>query len=190
MKRVKRKDHLVWIDLEMTGLDPDRDRIIEIASFVTDGDLKLIAYGPCLVIHQPPKVLNTMDQWNQKQHRKSGLLEEVKRSHFSVKDAESLTLEFLRSTCFPKASPLCGNAVHHDRRFLIKYMPRVHQFLHYRHIDVSTVKSLIHRWFPKGKKFLKKKTVSHRALPDILDSVEELKFYRKVYFKSLSTGQT
>ena len=180
---MKAKSYMVWIDLEMTGLDPEKQRIIEIASVVTDDNLSPVAEGPHLVIHQPPRVIASMDTWSKKQHAKTGLTEEVIRSKVSLKEAEKKTLAFLEKNCFPQASPLCGNTVHHDRRFLIKYMPKVHDFLHYRHVDVSTIKDLVARWYPNDKAFLKKKD-SHRALADILESIEELKFYREKYFRT------
>ena len=182
MKPERNKYNLVWIDMEMTGLDPEKEGIIEIASLVTDGNLNILAEGPDLVIHQPPRLLKAMDAWNRKQHKKSGLIEEVEKSKIHLKKAEQLTLHFIQEYCLPKKSPLCGNAIHHDRRFLIKYMPKVHRYLHYRHVDVSTVKDIISRWYPKNKN-LPQKTESHRALSDIRESLEELRFYREVYFR-------
>lgn len=181
MPSKKSKDHLVWMDLEMTGLDPEKEGIIEIATLVTDGDLQVIAEGPHLVIHQERALLEGMDAWNRKQHKKSGLLEEVKRSRMTAQKAERRTLTFLRKYCFAGKSPLCGNSVHHDRRFLIRWMPRLHAFLHYRHVDVSTLKALVRRWYPMGKPFPKPRE-SHRALTDILSSIGELRFYRNTYF--------
>jgi len=177
----KSNDNLVWIDLEMTGLDPEKEKIIEIATLVTDGELNLLATGPRFVIHQPPRILKAMDEWNQKQHKKSGLIEEVVNSKLSVGEAEERTFEFISRYCYEKKSPLCGNAVHHDRRFLIQYMPQIHEYLHYRHIDVSTLKTVVALWYPKAKEIPKKKG-AHRALDDILESIEELKFYRKNFF--------
>ena len=176
------KSPLVWMDLEMTGLDPDKENIIEIATLITDGDLRVIAEGPALVIHQKPKLLKNMDDWNKKQHEKSGLLEEVRNSKITVKEAEERTLDFLKLYCEPKKSPLCGSSIHHDRRFLILYMPQLHEFLHYRHIDVSTLKSLIERWYPKNKEAPKRKD-AHRARGDLVESLDELKFMREHYFK-------
>lgn len=178
----KHKDNMVWIDLEMTGLDPEKEGIIEIASLVTDGDLNVIAEGPDLVIHQSAKLLKSMDEWNQKQHKKSGLIEEVKASKISMKKAEKLTLEFIKQYCFPKKSALCGSSVHHDRRFLIRYMPKLNAYLHYRHMDVSTLKDLVRRWYPSHKE-APKKSETHRAKADILESIEELRFYKKTYFR-------
>ena len=174
---------MVWIDMEMTGLDPEKNRIIEIAMIITDGNLNVLAEGPDLVIHQPASFLKGMDEWNQEHHAKSGLLEAVKESTLTVKKAEQLTLEVIKEYCNPKKAPLCGNSVHHDRRFLVNYMPAIDQYLHYRHIDVSTLKALIVRWYPKDKDKVPPKGKAHRALADIRESIDELKFYRERYFK-------
>ena len=173
---------MVWIDLEMTGLDPGKEGILEIASIVTDSDLKVLAEGPRLAIHQAAKLLKAMGPWNRTQHRASGLLEEVRQSKISVKKAEKMTLDFLKKFCKRGKSPLCGNAVHHDRRFIVKYMPKLHRFLHYRHVDVSSIKDLIQRWYPRDRN-QPKKSASHRALADIRESIEELRYYRENYFK-------
>jgi oligoribonuclease len=176
------KNHLVWMDLEMTGLDPEKEGIIEIATIITNGDLDVVAVGPNLVVRQSGKLLKSMDEWNRTQHAKSGLTELVRRSKTSVKEAERQTLEFLKTYCAPKKSPLCGSSVHHDRRFLVKYMPRIHEYLHYRHIDVSTVKALVERWYPRDRK-LPKHRDAHRALQDLQDSIEDLRHLRRHYFK-------
>ncbi len=181
MTPVKPKSLMVWIDMEMSGLDPEKEHILEIATIITNWDLEIIEEGPDLVVHQPNRVLKGMDDWNQKQHKKSGLIEEVRKSKMSVKRAEKLTLEFIRNHCVAKQSLLCGSAVHHDRRFLIKYMPKVSEFLHYRHVDVSSIKALVSNWYPKNKE-LPKKTENHRALSDIRESIDELRYYRKTYF--------
>lgn len=173
---------MVWIDMEMTGLDPEKEGIIEIATIVTDSELNLLEEGPELVIHQKDSLLKRMDAWNQHQHKKSGLIEKVKKSKLTLKQAETKTLRFIKKFCLHKKAALCGNSVHHDRRFIIKYMPKLNEFLHYRLVDVSTVKDLIRRWYPKNKS-LPKKTETHRALSDIRESIEELRFYRKHYFK-------
>ncbi len=178
----KNKDNMVWIDLEMTGLDPEKEGIIEMATIITDSDLNILEEGPELVIHQSDKLLKKMDEWNQNQHKKSGLIDKVKKSKITVKQAEAKTLRFLKKYCFHKKAVLCGNSVHHDRRFIIKYMPRLDEFLNYRLVDVSAVKDLVRRWYPKNKS-LPKKQESHRALSDIRESIEELRFYRKTYFK-------
>lgn len=179
---LKSKNNMVWIDLEMTGLDLEREGIIEIATIITDSNLNIVAEGPNLAIHQNASLLRKMDEWNQKQHKQSGLLAEVKESKITIKRAEEMTLEFIKQYCIPKKSPLCGNAIHHDRRFMIKYMPRLNEYLHYRHVDVSTLKDLVQRWYPKSKD-LPKKNDAHRALTDIHASIEELRFYRQHYFK-------
>jgi len=176
------KDNMVWIDMEMTGLDPEKDGILEMATIVTDSQLNIIAEGPNLVIHQPEKTLRAMDDWNRKHHGKSGLLKAVRKSKITLRKAEQLSLDFIKKYCVPQESPLCGNSVHQDRRFLIRYMPKMDAYLHYRHVDVSTVKTLIRRWYPKGKSAPHKKD-SHRALNDIRESIEELRFYRKHYFR-------
>jgi len=170
--------------MEMTGLDPDREAIIEIATLITDAELNIVAEGPDLVIHQPPRILKSMDHWNQTHHEKSGLLEEVKRAKVSLEQAEDRTLDFIKKHCEIHKSPLCGNSVHHDRRFLAKYMPSIHKYLHYRLIDVSTVKGLITRWYDAELISPPAKDGKHRAMQDIRESVEELRYYRKNFFKA------
>ena len=187
MEPTKSKDNLVWIDMEMTGLDPKKEGIIEMASIVTDKNLNTLEEGPNLILHQSQKLLKTMDRWNKTHHKKSGLLDAVKKSKITVKRAEKLTLDFLKKYCLPGKSLLCGNAVHHDRRFIIKYMPKLDKFLHYRHIDVTTLKALVKWWYPKNKNLPKKKD-AHRALDDIRESIEELRFYRETYFKEAKEG--
>ena len=176
------KDNLVWVDMEMTGLDPEKEQIIEIASIITDGNLDILEEGPSLVVHQPLRLLRAMDEWNTNQHTKSGLVAKVRKSKISVRKAEAMTLEFIKKYCLPGKSPLCGNAIHHDRRFLIKYMPKLNAYLHYRHVDVSTIKGLVDRWYPKNKN-LPVKSEAHRALDDIRESIQELRFYRRTYFR-------
>lgn len=179
----KDKNNLVWVDLEMTGLDPEKEQIIEIATVITDSNLRILATGPNYVIHQNIKILKGMDEWNQKHHKKSGLIEEVKSSKITLKQAEYATLDFIKEYAFDKKSPLCGSSVHHDRRFLIKHMPKVDEYLHYRLVDVSTVKGLVAKWYSQDKKIFPKKKDAHRALPDILESIDELRFYKNNYFK-------
>lgn len=181
MTAKKNKNNLVWIDLEMTGLDPKREKIIEIATIITDQELNVLAEGPNLIIHVGESVLRAMDEWNQKQHGRSGLIEAVRQSKITTKQAETETLEFIKEYCIVNTASLCGNAVYHDRRFLIKYMPLIHEFLHYRLVDVSTIKGLVARWYPEVRYPYKKKE-SHRALSDIQESIEELKYYRANYF--------
>jgi oligoribonuclease len=173
--------NLVWIDLEMTGLDTQRDQIIEIATVVTDSELGVLAEGPVTAIHQPPDVLAAMDDWNQTQHRKSGLLEQVRRSRVGVLDAQQMTLDFVRLYVPPATSPMCGNSVCQDRRFLHRLMPDLERFFHYRHLDVSTVKELARRWAPPLAPF--EKDSAHRALDDIRASIEELRYYRRHLFR-------
>ena len=182
MEHKKSKDNLVWIDMEMTGLDVEKERIIEVASIITDKNLNILEEGPNLIIHQPKKLLDAMDAWNQKQHAASGLIDEIKKSKITVKKAESLTLKFLKKYCIPGKAILAGNTVHHDRKFIAKYMPKLDKFLHYRHVDVTSLKVLIKWWYPKGKNEHKKKE-AHRALGDIRESIEELKYFREHHFK-------
>ncbi|MBN1688359.1 MAG: oligoribonuclease [Candidatus Omnitrophica bacterium] len=180
-KKNKPSKYLVWIDMEMTGLDPDQDKILEIAVLITDNQLTIIAEGPELVIHHPESVLRKMDAWNRQHHQTSGLLQEVKRSRLSVKKAEQAILRFLKSYTPQGQSPLCGNSIHHDRRFLAKHMPLIHRYLHYRLIDVSTLKELCSRWAISLPSHPSKKE-AHRAKTDILESIEELRYYKKYLF--------
>ncbi|RUQ39879.1 MAG: oligoribonuclease [Candidatus Competibacteraceae bacterium] len=173
-------DNLIWIDLEMTGLDPQTDRIIEIATLVTDSQLCIIAEGPALAIHQDDAVLATMDEWNQRQHGESGLLARVRASTVTEADAEQQTLAFLRQHLPAGKSPICGNSICQDRRFLARLMPELEAYFHYRNLDVSTLKELARRWYPGLKGFSKVST--HLALQDIRDSIEELRFYRERLF--------
>ena len=179
---MQEKDPFVWMDLEMTGLDLEKESIIEIATIITDSQLTFIAEGPNLVIHQKPKILKAMDDWNRTHHAKSGLTDLVKASKLTMKQAEKQTLDFLKQFCQPKKSLLCGNSVHHDRRFLAKYMPKIHEFLHYRPIDVSTIRSLVERWYAKDRSAPRKKD-AHRALSDLRESIEELRYLRQTYFR-------
>ena len=169
--------NLIWIDLEMTGLDPDTERIIEIATIVTDGSLEVLAEGPEIAIHQSAEVLAAMDEWNTEQHGRSGLTERVLASACMAKEAEERTLAFLERYVPPRTSPMCGNSICLDRRFLHRYMPRLEAFFHYRNLDVSTLKELCLRWAPdKADRF--EKRAEHRALEDIRGSIAELRFYR------------
>jgi oligoribonuclease len=171
-------DHLIWIDLEMTGLKPDSDVIIEIATVVTDKELAVIAEGPVLAIHQSEDVLAGMDDWNQKQHGSSGLLARVRASKVTAAEAEARTLEFLGPLVAPGASPICGNSICQDRRFLARTMPRLEAFFHYRNLDVSTLKELARRWRPELLAGFKK-AQAHTALADIQESIDELLYYRE-----------
>lgn len=175
--------YLVWIDLEMTGLNPDRDSIIEIATIITDSDLNVVAEGPEIAIHHEPEWFTQMDDWNKEQHTKSGLWQKVLASKITLAEAEEQTLAFIKRFVGHRESPLCGNSVWQDRRFLSRYMPLIDAHLHYRLIDVSTVKELTRRWYGDEFKFSKEKGL-HRALEDIRESVEELKFYRERVFQA------
>lgn len=179
-------DNLIWIDLEMTGLDTQRDSIIEIATIVTDAQLNILEEGPVLAIHQTDAVLDTMDDWNKNQHGGSGLVQRVRASQYSEQDAERLTIEFLTRHVPAKASPMCGNSICQDRRFLARGMPELEAFFHYRNLDVSTVKELARRWAPAIAGQFQKGS-AHLALDDIRDSIRELQFYREKFF-SLPTA--
>lgn len=178
----KKGDRLIWLDLEMTGLEPDRHVILEIGCAVTDSQLNMIAEGPVFAVHQPESILTTMDPWSQNQHGISGLTERCRRSTVSLGDAEEKTLAFLKPLCKPQASPLCGNSIGQDRRFLYKFMPTLNSFFHYRNIDVSTLKELVKRWYPRVNRAPEKKK-THYVLDDIRESIEELKHYRREIFK-------
>lgn len=174
--------NLVWMDLEMSGLDPKTCVILEIATLITDKDLNLVAQGPSLAVHQPLTLLEGMDDWNKKHHTASGLWDAVLASQTTLAEAERQTLEFVAKHCKEKASPLCGNTIYQDRRFLIEYMPKLESYLHYRLVDVSTIKELVKRWY--GPEFqAPPKKQKHKALDDILETVEELKYYREKVFK-------
>jgi oligoribonuclease len=177
-KTSNREGNLVWIDLEMTGLDPDSDRIIEIATIVTDAELNILAEGPELAIAHPLAALEAMDEWNRTQHGKSGLWQRVLDSKVSIAEAEARTLAFLAEWVPANASPMCGNSICQDRRFLARWMPRLEAHFHYRNLDVSTLKELVRRWKPELMKGFAKEG-KHEAMADILESLEELKFYRK-----------
>ncbi|MDP6538221.1 MAG: oligoribonuclease [Planctomycetota bacterium] len=174
--------HLVWIDMEMSGLDPRRDRVLEIATLVTDSELEIVAEGPELVIHQPDSVLEAMDSWNRTHHGESGLTSRVRESTIDEAEAERLTLAFLAEHCPPQTAPLAGNSVWQDRRFLVEYMPALDAHLHYRIVDVSSVKELVRRWRPEVQAEAPRKVGAHRALEDIRESLAELRFYRERLF--------
>jgi oligoribonuclease len=179
---VNRKENLIWIDLEMTGLNPDQDRIIEIATVITDKELTVLAEGPVLAIHQTDDVLGAMDEWNTRQHATSGLTERVRASSVSETAAEQTTLQFIRQYVDQGASPICGNSICQDRRFLIRHMPELGAYFHYRNLDVSTLKILAKLWLPEVGNRFEKKSV-HLALADIHDSIRELRFYREHLFR-------
>ncbi len=173
-----REQRLIWIDLEMTGLDPERDRILEIATIVTDAQLNEIATGPVLAVHQPEAILAAMDDWNQRHHSASGLLTRVRESTVDEAEVEARTLDFLRAHVPEGVSPMCGNSICQDRRFLYRHMPRLEAYFHYRNLDVSTLKELARRWAPEVLAGVEKKG-AHLALDDIRESIEELRYYRR-----------
>jgi oligoribonuclease len=180
-------DNLIWIDLEMTGLQPATDEIIEIATVITDRDLNILAEGPVLAIHQPDEVLSRMDDWNQRQHSSSGLLTRVRASALSAVDAEMRTLDFLQRWVPQGVSPMCGNSICQDRRFLARQMPQLEKYFHYRNLDVSTLKELARRWAPQvADTFVKKG--AHLALADIHESIRELQHYRERLFAPAFAG--
>jgi len=174
-------NNLIWIDMEMTGLQPDADRIIEMALVVTDPQLGVLAESRVWVLHQPDEVLDAMDSWNKSTHSKSGLIERVRASALAEAQAESEALEFLKPLVPASSSPMCGNSICQDRRFLARWMPQLEGYFHYRNLDVSTLKELVRRWKPEVAKGFTKEG-KHQALADIYDSLEELKYYRKTVF--------
>lgn len=174
-------NNLIWIDCEMTGLNPEKERLIEIATIVTDAELNILAEGPVFAIHQSDELLNGMDDWNTRQHNQSGLIARVKASTVTEAEAESRTLDFLRPFVGAGKSPMCGNSVYLDRRFLELYMPNLARYFHYRAIDVSTLKELAVRWAPKVYSGVQKES-KHLALDDIRESIEELRYYREHLF--------
>ncbi len=174
-------EKLVWIDMEMSGLDPQTCRILEIATVVTDLELEIVEVGPVIAVHQSEEVLEAMDEWNTEHHFASGLVERVRASEFDEPAAEEATLEFVKRHVEERQSPLCGNSIWQDRRFIAKDMPRLDAYLHYRNIDVSSIKELARRWYPELGPFAKKKT--HAALDDIKESIDELRYYRGCVFR-------
>lgn len=176
---------LVWLDMEMTGLDPEKERIIEVAVVITEADLTFVAEGPVLVVHQSDELLDAMDNWNKGTHGRSGLIEKVKVSTLTEHQAEDILLDFIKQYVPAGKSPLCGNTISQDRRFMYRYMPRLEQFFHYRNLDVSTLKELALRWKPEVVKSFVKQS-KHEALADIYESIDELKHYR-CHFIDLET---
>ena len=174
--------HLLWLDMEMTGLSPDTDRIIELAIVVTDADLNTVAEGPVLVVHQPEEVMNAMDNWNKGTHGKSGLIDRVKASQLNEAEAEAQMLAFVKQHVPAKTSPMCGNSICQDRRFMARYMPQLEAFFHYRNLDVSTLKELAKRWRPGLAEGFKKAS-KHEALADIYESIDEMKYYREHFIR-------
>ncbi len=181
MSTTRKNDRLVWVDMEMSGLLPETDRILEIAMIVTDGDLNIVAEGPVLVVHQEDAVLDRMDAWNKGTHGKSGLIDKVKASTLTEAEVEAECLAFLKQHVKSSISPMCGNTIHQDRRFMNRYMPKLEAYFHYRNIDVSTIKELCKRWQPEIAKGFSKQQ-AHTALADIIESVEELRYYREKLF--------
>jgi oligoribonuclease len=177
-----RDQRLVWVDLEMTGLDPETCTIVEIATLITDGQLAPVADGPNLIVHQPPEVLAGMDPFVVGLHTRSGLLGKIGASDISLQEAEQRTLAFVKEHCDERSAPLCGNSIWKDRQFLEKYMPELSAYLHYRNVDVSSIKELCRRWYPADKVAPPAKAETHRALDDIRESIEELRYYRERVF--------
>lgn len=174
--------NLIWLDMEMTGLNPETDRIIEVAMIVTDSQLNVVAESPVLVIHQPDAVLDGMDDWNKNTHGKSGLIEKVKASTLGEAEAEQILLDFMAQYVPPRITPMCGNTIHQDRRFMVRWMPKLEEYFHYRNLDVSTLKELCKRWKPEVARGVVKRG-KHEALADILESIEELRYYREHFLK-------
>lgn len=175
-------DNLCWLDMEMTGLNPDTDKIIEVAVIITDSDLNVLAQSEVCVVHQSDEILNAMDEWCTATHARTGLTERVRASRDTEADVEQRLLDFIAGWIPPGASPMCGNTIHQDRRFMVRHMPRLEAYFHYRNLDVSTLKELARRWHPAVYKGVVKKG-SHKALDDILESIEELRHYRAAFLK-------
>ena len=176
------QNHLIWLDMEMTGLEPDTDRIIEIAVLITDSALNIVAEAPVIVVHQPDSVLDAMDDWNKNTHGKSGLIDRVRASKVSEAEAEAQMLAFVQEWTPERCSPMCGNSIGQDRRFLVRYMAKFEAWFHYRNLDVSTLKELAKRWNPEVYKGVKK-AGAHTALADIQESIEELRHYRDNFLR-------
>ena len=175
-------NNLIWVDMEMSGLDPAIERVLEVAIVITDTQLNTVAEGPVIVVHQPAAVLDAMDAWNKSTHAKSGLIERVKASRLTEADADAQLVEFLKQHVPAGVSPLCGNSVHQDRRFMVKYLPAFEAYFHYRNLDVSTLKELMRRWKPELAAGMTKQG-RHEALADVYESIDELKYYREHFLK-------
>lgn len=182
MSASQKKNYLVWLDLEMTGLDPKTCTVLEIGVMITNNELEVVAEGPALAIHHSKKILDNMESWSKHHHKSSGLTDSCHKSKVSLRAAEKLVLDFVKIYCKEKTAPLCGNTIWQDRRFLVKYMPKLEAYLHYRTIDVSSVKELVQRWYPKDHKMPRLKKQTHRVKDDILESIDELRYYRKKVF--------
>ncbi|BBF85601.1 3'-to-5' oligoribonuclease [Aquitalea magnusonii] len=176
------QNNLIWLDMEMTGLNPETDRIIEVAMIATDSQLNILAQSPVLVIHQPDSVLDAMDDWNKNTHGKSGLIDKVKASTLTEAEAEATLLAFMAEHVPARTTPMCGNTIHQDRRFMVRWMPQLEEYFHYRNLDVSTLKELCKRWKPEVARGVVKRG-KHEALADIEESIEELKYYREHFIK-------
>lgn len=181
MVRWKSSPNLVWMDLEMSGLDPEKDVILEIATIVTDANLKTLAEGPVLAVHQTENIFEGMDDWNTRHHNQSGLVDRCRKSKLSIEECEKMVLDFIKPYTEKGGNLLCGNSITQDRRFIYKYMPKLSGWLNYRNIDVSSVKELSFRWYPNLPEF--QKMENHQALDDIRESIAELEYYRKTIFK-------
>ena len=179
---MQNENNLCWIDMEMTGLNPDADRIIEVAMIITDADLNVVAQSEVYVIHQSDEVLNGMDAWNTATHGRTGLTQRVRDSRLTEAEVEEKLLDFISAWIPEKTSPMCGNTIHQDRRFMVRYMPKLEAYFHYRNLDVSTLKELARRWHPAVAKGVVKRG-SHQALDDILESIEEMRYYREHFLK-------
>ena len=175
-------NNLAWVDMEMSGLDPEIEKVLEIAIVVTDTQLNTVAEAPVLVVHQPDSVLDAMDSWNKSTHAKSGLIDRVKTSRLSEADVENTLVGFLSEHVPARVYPLCGNSVHQDRRFMVRYLPRLEEYFHYRNLDVSTLKELMRRWKPELAAGMTKHG-KHEALADVYESIDELKYYREHFLK-------
>lgn len=178
----QRDDLLVWVDCEMTGLDPKTCTLLEIGAVITDGQLDVVAEGPSIAIHHSDKVLNGMEAWSRFHHKKSGLTQACRESKVSLKKAEQQILHFVQKHCKKQTAPLCGNTIWQDRRFLVKYMPNLEKYLHYRIVDVSSIKQLVKHWYPADHAMPREKKQTHRVTDDILESIDELRHYRKKVF--------
>ncbi|RQO73300.1 oligoribonuclease [Aquitalea sp. FJL05] len=176
------QNNLIWLDMEMTGLNPETDRIIEVAMIATDSQLNVLGQSPVLVIHQPDSVLDAMDDWNKNTHGKSGLIAKVKAATLSAAEAEATLLAFMAEYVPARTTPMCGNTIHQDRRFMVRWMPQLEEYFHYRNLDVSTLKELCKRWRPEVARGVVKRG-KHEALADIEESIEELKYYREHFLK-------
>ena len=179
---MQNENNLCWLDMEMTGLNPDADRIIEVAMIITDADLNVVAQSEVYVVHQSDEVLNGMDAWNTATHGRTGLTQRVRDSRLTEAEVEEKLLDFISAWIPERTSPMCGNTIHQDRRFMVRYMPKLEAYFHYRNLDVSTLKELARRWHPAVAKGVVKRG-SHQALDDILESIEEMRYYREHFLK-------